>query len=308
MNRGRWIAGLLLLVPSLVFGQAQGRIKGVVSDAKGAPIAKAKVVMTCPEIANFHREVIADDKGRYATLVVDATKQYKFHVEAPGYQAFERTAKPLIGGQTLELSFTLQSVADVQAQQQQKALEEPGIRQLREGQELFDEGKTAEARAKYAEAVAVRPDLYIAWLAMGDLDQKAGRNDDAIAAAEKCLAAKAEFPQCLALAMNAAQAKGDKAAYDTYRERYKAANPSDPTVFYNEAVAFLNKGEDAKAQPLLEKALEADPKYADAMFQLGMVYFRIGDAARAKAMLQKFLDSAPNHKEAPTAKEMLKYM
>jgi len=308
MNKQRFLAGLLLLVPSFLFAQAQGRIKGVITDAKGAPIAKAKVVMTCPEIANFNREVIADGKGRFATLVVDATKRYKFHVEAPGYQAVERTEKPLIGGQTLELNFTLQSVADVQAAQQQKALEEPGIKQVREGQELLDEGKAVEARAKFAEAVAVRPDLYIAWLAMGDIDQKAGRNDDAIAAAEKCLAAKAEFPQCLALGMNATQAKGDKAGYENYRERYKASNPSDPSVFYNDAVGFLNKGDDAKALPLLEKALETDPKYADAMFQLGMVYFRTGDTAKAKTMLQKFLDAAPNHKEAPTAKEMLKYM
>jgi len=308
MNNRRWIAGALLLVPSLAFAQAQGRIKGVISDAKGTPIPNAKVIMTCPEAPSFHREVVADEKGRYATLVVDATKVYKFRVEAQGYQPFERTAKPLIGGQTLDLGFTLQSVADVQAAQQQKALEEPGIKQMREGQELLEDGKTAEARAKFAEAVAAKPDLYIGWLAIGDIDQRAGKNDDALAAAEKCLAVKAELPQCLAVAMNAAQGKGDKEAYERYRERYKAANPSDPSVFYNEAVAFLNKSDDAKALPLLEKALEADPKYADAMFQLGMVYFRTGDTAKAKAMLQKFLELAPKHREAPTATEMLKYM
>jgi tetratricopeptide (TPR) repeat protein len=308
MKRTRWLAGALLLAPSLLFAQAQGRIKGVVSDAKGKPIAKAKVIMTCPEIANFHREVIADAKGSYATLVVDATKQYKFHVEAPGYQPFEQMAKPLIGGQTLELSFTLQSIEDLRAIQQQKALDEPGIKQLREGQDLSEEGRTAEARAKFAEAVALKPDLYLGWLAVGDIDQKAGKNDDALAAADKCLAAKADFPQCLVLGMNAAQAKGDKAAYQKYLERYKTANPSDPSLYYNEAVAYLNKNDDAKAQPLLEKALEADAKYADAMFQLGMVYFRLGDSAKAKAMLQKFLETAPEHKEAATAKEMLKYM
>jgi Tfp pilus assembly protein PilF len=79
-------------------------------------------------------------------------------------------------------------------------------------------------------------------------------------------------------------------------------------VYYNEAVTFLNKGDDAKAMPLLEKALEADPKYADAMFQLGMVCFRMGDSARAKELLQKFVNTSPDHKEAPTAKEMLKYL
>ena len=308
MRKARWVAGVLLLAPSLVFAQAQGRIKGLISDAKGKPIPNGKVIMTCPEIANFHREVMGDDKGHYATLVVDATKEYRFRVEAQGYQPIEMMAKPLIGGQTLELNFTLQSIADLQMKEQQKALEEPGLKQLREGQELKDEGKIAEARAKFAEATRLKPDLYIAWLAMGDIDQKTGRNDDALTAAERCLGLKTDFPQCLALGMNAAQGKGDKAAYQKYAERYKVANPSDPMLYYNEAVAFLNKGDDAQAKPLLQKALEADPKYADAMFQLGMVCFRTGDTAKAKELLQKFLETAPDHKEAPTAKEMLKYM
>jgi tetratricopeptide (TPR) repeat protein len=309
MKLARIVAGALLLVPTLLLAQAQGRIKGIVTDADtGKPIQGAKVILTCPEIANFRRELISDAKGGFATLIVDATKQYLFHVEAAGYQGIEEMHKPLIGGQTLELSFALKSAMAIQAQAQQQALEQPGIKQAREGQELLDAGKTQEARAKFAEAVASKPDLYVAWLMLGDIDQKAGKNDEALDAAEKCLASKPEFPQCLALAMNATQAKGDKAAYEKYSQRYKSANPTDPTLYFNEAVTYLNQGDDAKAKPLLEKALEVDPKHADAMFQLGMVYFRLGDPARAKELFQKFLVLAPNHKEAPTAQEMLKYM
>ena len=264
--------------------------------------------MTCPEIANFHREVIANEKGSYATLVVDATKEYKFRVEAKGYQPVEQMKKPLIGGQTLELNFTLQSIADLQAKEQQKALEEPGLKQLREGQELKDEGKIVEARAKFAEATRLKPDLYIAWLAMGDIDQRAGRNDDALTAAERCLGLKTDFPQCLALGMNAAQGKGDKAAYQKYAERYKIANPSDPMLFYNEAVAFLNKGDDAQAKPLSRRPSRPTPSTRTRCSSSGMVCFRTGDTAKAKELLQKFLDAAPENKEAPTAKEMLKYM
>jgi tetratricopeptide (TPR) repeat protein len=309
MKLARVVAGALLLTPTLLLAQAQGRIKGVVTDADtDKPIQGAKIILTCPEIANFRRELVADAKGGFATLIVDATKQYLFHVEAMGYQPVEQMHKPLIGGQTLQLAFTLKSAQAVQMEAEQKAFEQPGLREIREGQELLDAGKTQEARAKFAEAVAVKPDLYLAWLMLGDIDQKAGKNDDGLAAAEKCLALKPEFPQCLALGMNAAQAKGDKATYAKYAERYKTANPSDPTLYYNEAVTYLNNAEDAKAKPLLEKALEANPNYADAMFQLGMVYFRLGDTAKAKELLQKFLATAPDHKEAPTAQEMLKYM
>ena len=308
MRLTRLLAGALLLVPSLVFAQAEGRIKGVVTDTKGAPIAGAKVILTCPDIANFHRELTTNEKGGFATLIVDATREYLFRVEAPGYQPQESMQKPKIGGQTLEVSFALRSLQEIQAAEQKKALDAPGLKEAREGQELLDEGKTAEARAKFAEAVAAKPDMYVAWLALGDIDQKAGKNDDAIADAEKCLHYKPEFPQCLAVAMNATHAKGDKAAYDAYAKRYQAANPSDPTVYYNEAVTFLNKGDDAHARPLLEKALAADPKYPDAMFQLGMVCFRAGETAKAKELLESFIKASPDHKEAATAKEMLKYM
>jgi tetratricopeptide (TPR) repeat protein len=302
MRKARWIAGVLLLAPSLVLAQAQGRIKGLFSDAKGKPI------MSCPEIANFHREVMADDKGNYATLVVDATKDYKFRVEAQGYQPVELMKKPLIGGQTLELNFTLQSIVDLQAKEQQKALEEPGIKQLREGQELAEEGKVAEARAKYAEAVAVKPDLYLAWLAQGDIDQKAGKNDDALNAADKCLATKPNFPQCLALGMNAAQAKKDNALYQKYAAAYKNANPTDPVVYFNEAVPLINKGDFSAAKPLLEKALAADPNYADALYQLGTVYASLGDNAKAKETLEKALLVAPKHQDAATARAMLDWV
>jgi len=309
MKMVRVLAGAMLLVPSLLLAQAQGRVKGVVTDAgTGKPIVGAKIVITCPEIVNFRRELASDDKGMYATLIVDATRQYLFHVEAPGYQPIEQMNKPKIGGQTAEFNFPLRNVQEVQVQAQKQALDQPGIKQAREGQELLEAGKTAEARAKYLEAVTLKPDLYVAWLGMGDIDQKAGKNSDALTAAEKCLTIKAEFPQCLALAMNASMGLGDKAAYAKYAERYKLANPSDPTLYYNDAVAFLNKGDDAQARPLLEKALEADPKYPDALFQLGMVYFRMGDTAKAKETLQKFIELAPGHKETPTAKEMLKYM
>jgi tetratricopeptide (TPR) repeat protein len=299
----------MLLVPSLLLAQAQGRVKGLVSDAStGKPIAGAKIVITCPEIVNFRRELVSDDKGGYATLIVDATRQYLFHVEAPGYQPIEQMNKPRIGGQTAEFNFPLRNLQELQVQAQKQALDQPGIKQAREAQELLEAGKTAEARAKFQEALTLKPDLYVAWLGMGDIDQKAGKNSDALTAAEKCLGIKVDFPQCLALAMNACQGLGDKAAYAKYAERYKTANPSDPTLYYNDAVAFLNKGDDAQAKPLLERALEADPKYPDALFQLGMVYFRLGDTAKAKEMLQKFIELAPGHKEVPTAKEMLKYM
>jgi len=307
-SRFAWIAALLLVVPSLLFAQAQGRVKGTVVDAKGNPIPNAKVVITCPEITTYKKEMSADKKGVFTTLIVDATKQYMFHIEAPGFQAIEQLNKPLIGGQTLEVTFTLKSVQEVQQETMAQAMEQPGLKQLREGRDLLDAGRKPEARAKFAEAVSLKPELHLGWLEMALLDIEVGKHDDALAEVEKCLVASPNFAPCLAAGANAAKAKNDTVLFEKYMTAYKTANPSDPAVPYNEAVTYLNKGDDEKARPLLEQALAADPAYPDALFQLGMIYLRTGDSAKSKELLSKFLEIAPEHKEAASAREMLKYL
>jgi tetratricopeptide (TPR) repeat protein len=308
MKTARWMVIVLLLVPTLLMAQAQGRVKGTVTDTKGNAIPDVKIIITCPDISNFRKELVSDKKGTWATIIADATKKYMFRVEATGFQPIEQLIKPLIGAQTLEVPFKLTSVQELEKREQQQMMEQPGIKQLREGKELQSAGKTAEARKKFEEAVELKPDLYLAWFELAALELTAGKNTEALVDTEKCLAAAPTFAPCLAVGVNASKAAGNKAAEEKYTAAYKLANPTDPTMFYNDAVAFLNKGDDAKAKPLLEQALAADPKYPDALFQLGMVYFRLGDTVKAKELLNKFIEGSPDHKEAPTAKEMLKYM
>jgi Tfp pilus assembly protein PilF len=308
MKHVRPIAGMLLLLPTLLFAQAQGRIKATVVNTKGEPIPGAKVTITCPEIATYNKEVTADKDGEFSVLFVDGTKRYTFRVEAKGYQGTEATHKPPIGGETLTVSFTLKSVAEAQEAMQQQALEQPGYKELGEAQELLEQGKRDEARAKLREAIAAQPDLYIAWHQLGRLAYEDKNWDEALVNAEKCLALKPGDTPCLAVALNAAKESGKTEAYERYYAAYKAANPGDPGMMFNEAAGYLNKGDDNAAKPILEKILDSDPEYADALFQLGMVYLREGDNAKSKELLQKFLKVAPDHRDASAATEMLKYL
>ncbi len=308
MRCARFLPAVLLLFPSLLFAQAQGRVKGVVKDSKGKPITTASVVITCPDISNYRKEMKVDDKGVFATLIVDATKQYLFHIEAPGYQTIEQLHKPLIGAQTLNVEFVLQTFEELQAKAQQELLESPGIKQLREGNEFIEAGKIAEGRAKLREALSIKPDLYQGWAELASLDAKDGKPAEALANAKKCLEHKANFPPCLAIAANASLDLGDRQAHESYMAAYKLANPSDPALLFNEAVEHLNKGDDAAAKPLLEDALAENANFGPALFQLGMIYLREGNNAKARELLEKFLRVAPDHADAETAKEMLKYL
>ncbi len=302
------LALLLLLTPSLLLAQAQGRVKGLVVDTQGKPIADAKVVITCPEVGTYRKELTTDAKGTFVVLIVDATKKYLFHIEAPGYQAVEQLNKPLIGAQTLELNFVLKSLEQVQKELEQQALEQPGVKEAREGELLLAAGRRAEARAKFEAAVKARPDLHVGWFALGRLDLDDGKPGAALESAKKCLAIQATFAGCLALAANAAKELGDLASYEKYMSAYKMVNPSDPAVLFNEAAELLNKQDDAGARPLLEQALQADPDFAPALFELGMVCVRAGETAKAKELLERLLKVAPDYKDAGMAAEMLKYL
>lgn len=298
----------LLLAPSLLFAQAQGRLKGIVKNSQGQRVADAKVTITTPAITDFRKDVTTDKEGIFLALFVDATQQYLVHIEAPGYRPLEQWEKPPIGGATRTVEFTLTSVQEAQQEAQQKILESPGMKAFREGRALVDQGKTAEAYAKFQAAVLAQPDLYGAWFHMSNIDLEGGKTQQALDEAKKCLGLSSDYAPCLAVAANASKALGDTAAFAKYMEAYKAANPDDPAVLFNQAAAYLNKGDDAKAKPLLEQALESNPNYGNALFQLGMLYVRAGNNAKAKELLEKFIKVAPDSKDAPTAKEMLKYL
>lgn len=308
MKHLRLTAGLLLLLPSLLFAQAQGRIKGTIVDTAGKAVAGAKVTITCPEIATYKKEITADKRGEFSVLFVDATKRYTFRIEASGFQGTEATHKPPIAGETLPVTFKLKSMNEAVAEQEQQAMAQPGFKELGEAKELLDQGKRAEARAKLVAATVAVPDLYVAWHELGRLDYEDKKYADALASAEKCLVLKPGDTPCLAVALNAAKEGGNTEAYERYLAQYKMANPGDPGMMFNDAASYLNKGDDAAAKPILEKILESDPEYADALFQLGMVYLRGGENAKSKELLQKFLKVAPDHRDAPSATEMLKYL
>ena len=90
--------------------------------------------------------------------------------------------------------------------------------------------------------------------------------------------------------------------------RYQELNPEDPTVLFNNAVAFLNKMDDEGARPLLEQCLQADPDFPECLFEYGMLLLRSGDMEGAKIKLEHYVEVAPDAPDAATALETIKYL
>ena len=298
----------LLAAATMALAGVQARVSGKVVDQSGKPIATAVLTITSPEVTDYKKVLQVKADGSYRVLILDATRKYLFHVEAPGFQAQEMPVKVPPGSGDNVFNFTLKTQQQLEQAAQQKVMEQPGFKQFAEAKKLLEQGDKAAARAKFKEAVAAKPDLVQAWGALANLAFGAGDYQEALQDAKKCLDLDDETVECLAVAANSCRALGDTKAEQKYIARYKELNPNDPATLFDEAAQYLNKMDDQHARPILEKCLTADPNYGPCIFQYGMLLLRSGDMAGAKKQLQHYLEVAPNGKQAATVKQTLKYL
>jgi len=299
---------IVTLAGSLVWAATQARVSGKVTDSVGEPIAGAIITITCPELTNYTKELETDSKGRYKVLLLDATKRYKFFIEAEGYGPRERTVKVGVGSMDNEIDIVLSSVQEVMASQQDQMRTLPGFQEFEEGQDLLAQGQKAEARAKFQEAVVAEPTLERAWIALAEMDYEMGDYKLAFEHAAACLELDEESSPCLAVAANACNKLGRTEEHIEYMNRYQALNPDDPATLFNQAVEHLNAMDDEKARPFLEQCLEVDPDFPQCVFEFGMVLLRSGDLEGAKAHLEHYIEVAPDSTDAATAQETVKYL
>ncbi len=299
---------LAALVPATAWSGAQARIKGSVVDGEGNPVKGAVITVTTKAINNYKKTIKVKDDGTFSFLILDATKHYLFHVEAPGYIPYEQDVKAPVGAMDYEQKFVLKTQQEMVELQQQKLLEQPGYKEFEEAKKLLDAGDKEGAMKQLEAAVAARPDLVAAWAGLARLRYDAGDTKGALAAAKSCLENDPDNVPCLAVAANSSKDLGDMEAHDQYLKHYEELNPDDPAAIFNEAAAFLNKMDDAGAKPLLEKCLKADPDYGKCLFEYGMLLLRSGDMAGAKKMLEHYLEVSPDGPDAAAARDTLKYL
>jgi tetratricopeptide (TPR) repeat protein len=303
------VATLVVSVASSVaLASTQSRVSGVVVDSGGVPISGAEVTVTCPEAAAYKKVLKTDGKGQFKILLLDATKSYIFHTEAPGYIPYDESVKVPAGTNDNELTFTLQSEQEADAASKDQILEQPGYKEYEEGRELLKADDFAGAYAKFSQAVEAVPDLAQAWANLADIDFQNADYAKAMENAEICLEHDDENSKCLAVAANSANELGDSEAEQRYLARYQEINPDDPATLFNQAVDHLNALDDENARPYLEQCLEVDDEFGQCLFEYGMLLLRTGDLEGAKAHLNKYLEVAPDGPDATAARETVKYL
>lgn len=310
MNRKAIAVSLfaLAVVAGNAFAATEARINGHITDAvTKKPVANATVRFVATERRTVDQTFKADANGKYEVMMLDGTIPYMITYSAPGYQPFQEKVKLKIGGEMMLKDVELQPAGAMPAAAGAPgaaAKADPNVLAYNEGAKLFNEGKTAEAIAKFKDVVKTKPDMIAAWEALARADLRAKDWAGAIEAANKALELAPDETDMYAVQYEAYKASGDKAKAAEVKKKL----PADASSAFNDAVKLLNEGKDAEAEPLLRQAIAANDKFGQAYYELGMVQIRQGKMAEAKANLLKYLELEPNGKDASTAKESLKYL
>jgi tetratricopeptide (TPR) repeat protein len=303
----RALTGALLalcLLPATLLGDRQARITGKVTDGKGAALADVKITITTKALTNFKRELKTDKDGKYGTIVEDATLLYHYRFEKEGLIPFEQDKKVRVGDS---------EVFDVQLLTQTQAVEKGAVKEVVDpftatynaAVEAYQAGDLEAAFAKAQEAIMLGPGKAIAYNLGATVAGKRKDWDNAIALGEKSLELEPDNAALVGMLMDAYRAKGNKAKAAEYEKKYIAANPDQPEVLYNQAVALYNKNDFKGAEPLLTKVVEAKPDFAKAHYLLGMAYVNLNKIPDMKKHLSEYLRLDPKGADAGTAKEML---
>lgn len=296
----------LFLVAANAFAVGEARLNGKIIDGNTKdPLTDATVTVEATGGKKVKMSTKTKKDGTYAIFVLDGTLQYKITWEAPGYVKYEEVVKLKLGEPNVrDIQLTKGSAAPTGGVEPARSQGDPAILAYNAGAELANAGNTAEAIAKFDEALSLKPTFTPAQVALAKSHLKLKNYPKAIDAAKKALEIDNEDTDMWVVLFESYTATGDKTA----AAEAKTHMPANAGQLFNDAAKAINAGNDGEGEKLLKQAIAADPKMSRAYYELGMVYVRAGKSADAKANLQKYLELEPNGSDAATAKEMMKYL
>jgi Flp pilus assembly protein TadD len=303
------IAGVFVLGFALQ-AAAQGMITGKVVDAKGEPVADAKVTIEQTDGVTRKFETKSDKKGEFIQIGLQSAQ-------------FKVTAVSKDGKETGTASTRVsqRGPSAVRIVMGGGAANDPGLAaKTAELRKSFDEGVALSRAGKYDESVesfnkalALNPNCQDCYYNIGFAYAQKKDYDKAEENYKKALGVKADYVEAyngLANIYNA-QRKFDQAAEASAKaSQLSAAAPGalqggNADALYNEGVILWNGGKIPDAKAKFQAAIAANPNHAESHYQLGMSLVNEGKLKEAGEEFNTYLKLTPEGPNAATAKALV---
>jgi tetratricopeptide (TPR) repeat protein len=257
------------LVPS-AFAQ-MGRVQGVVLDDRSQPLRGATIRADNTNGTPPSMTSTSDAKGQFFFIGL-RSGQWKFTVEAPGFQPSDFSVPIRSGSSTGPIGVKLQRIASLVLYGPLAGVDSKLLRaDLVAAEEAFAKGDFDSAIIDYKAVLLRAPALTFVNLQIG----------------------------------NAYRQKKDTAKAVEAFETVLKSDPASSTALYALGEIRRDEGQLEAAQELYQKAAAASPTWSKPILRLGMIAGDKGDTVTAVAQLKKTMTLDPQSPEAAQAENLL---
>jgi Tfp pilus assembly protein PilF len=293
-------------------------ISGMVVDAAGQPLKGVRIEVTIEGISKTF-DAKTKKKGEFNLRVPFKDTQYLAHARLDGYRHVDtKVATTQDGSLLVEITMAEDSgpvegpvPAEESAEAKPELSEEQveAITAYNEGVRAMKAGETESAKANFAQATTIDPELEEALEALAALALETKDYEVLADASEKLLHLRPDDLQVLKMAYVANYMTGNAEGLASAARRLAELDP--PMVerdLIRNAKSSFESGRSALCRALMEVAVEARPDLAEARLQLGMCCNDQGDSSCAREAFTAFLELAPEHADTEMARSLLEYL
>lgn len=293
-------------------GRGKARISGVVKDEQRNSIKSAKIVIQFLEDAQVMREITVDKKGGWAIMGL-GTGTWRVTASAEGYISVYKD----VYIHQLERNPRITLVLKKTIQPDQVMIEdESTFGLLEKTNQLFTEKKYDEAIALLKQFLEINPNVYQAFIDIGDCYREKGELEQAIEEYNKVLeqAKKDELmgkemtAKALARIGECYMRKEDFETAQNYFKLSIESYPENEILAYNVGEIYFSNQKIDEAIHYFELSTQIKSDWGPPYLKLGYAYLNKGDYEKAKLNLNKFLELDPESPEAPAVKSMIDYL
>ncbi len=163
---------------------------------------------------------------------------------------------------------------------------------------LLDAGDLAGAQGEIEQALALEPRLASAWYNRGQLEQRRGQTDAAIAAYRRATELRPGFASAEHNLAVLLFHTGQLAAAEAHYRNAVTARPAYGLAWFNLGVLLYRQERFAEAISCLRTAQTLQPRQAQTAFYLGLAYAQQGDIRAAAGCFARVLELDPQHADA----------